>query len=150
LSPRWHYALAYSRLDARYLAAFSSCRAPPCTQPDTRIAAGNRIPATTPQWLWAELRWTPATNLDLFVQADAFGRTYADDGNTAHASGYATLALGVERRWRVGRVDVQGFARLDNVLDRHAIGSVIVNDSNGRYFEPAPGRTWLLGVSLRR
>jgi iron complex outermembrane receptor protein len=150
LSPHWHYALAYSRLDARYLAAFSSCRAPPCTQPDTRIAAGNRIPATTPQWLWAELRWTPATNLDLFVQADAFGRTYADDGNTAHAPGYATLALGVERRWRVGRVDVQGFARLDNVLDRHAIGSVIVNDSNGRYFEPAPGRTWLLGVSLRR
>jgi len=24
---------------------------------------------------------------------------------------------------------------------------VIVNEGNGRYFEPAPGRTWLAGVS---
>ena len=150
LSTRWHYALAFSRLDARYRSAFASCRAPPCTQPDTFVAAGNRIPATTPRSLWAELRWSPAADLDLFVQADAFGRTYADDANTAHAPGYATLDLGVERRWRLGRVDVQGFARLDNVLDRRAIGSVIVNDSNRRYFEPAPGRAWMLGLSLRR
>lgn len=150
LSQRWHYAIAYSRLDARYRGAFTTCRAPPCTQPDTFIAAGNRIPATTPQSLWAELRWTPAAALDLFVQVDAFGRTFADDGNSAHAPGYATLDLGIERRWHLGRTKVQGYARLDNVLDRHAIGSLIVNDSNGRYFEPAPGRTWLLGVSLQR
>ena len=150
LSARWHYALAYSRLDARYRGAFASCRAPPCAQPDTFVAAGNRIPATTPQSLWAELRWSPGSEVDLFVQADAFGRTYADDANTAHAPGYATLSLGIERRWRLGRTTVEGFARLDNVLDRHAIGSVIVNDSNGRYFEPAPGRAWMLGLSLRR
>jgi len=150
LSTRWHYTLAYSRLDARYRSAFASCRAPPCTQPDTLVAAGNRIPATTPQSLWAELRWSPTTELDLFVQADAFGRTYADDANTAHAPGYATLDVGIERRWRRGRTSVEGFARLDNVLDRHAIGSVIVNDSNGRYFEPAPGRAWLVGISLTR
>jgi len=148
LSTRWHYALAYSRLDARYRSAFSTCRAPPCTQPDTLVAAGNRIPATNPQSLWAELRWSPATDLDVFMQADAFGRAYADDANTAHAPGYATLDVGVERRWHVGRVMLEGFARLDNVLDRHAIGSVIVNDSNGRYFEPAPGRTWMLGLSF--
>jgi iron complex outermembrane receptor protein len=29
------------------------------------------------------------------------------------------------------------------------VGSVIVNDGNGRYFEPGPGRTFLLGVDLR-
>ena len=26
-------------------------------------------------------------------------------------------------------------------------GSVIVNDGNGRFFEPAPGRTWLASAS---
>ena len=150
LAPRWHYALAYSRLDARYRSDFSSCRAPPCAQPDTFVAAGNRIPATTPQSLWAELRWTPIADLDLFAQTDAFGRTYADDANSAHAPGYATLNLGLERRWRRGRTTVAGFARVDNILDRRAIGSVIVNDSNGRYFEPAPGRAWMLGLSLAR
>ena len=34
---------------------------------------------------------------------------------------------------------------MDNLAGRRYIGSVIVNDGNGRYYEPAPGRTWLLG-----
>jgi iron complex outermembrane receptor protein len=38
-------------------------------------------------------------------------------------------------------------ARIDNVTDRRYAGSVIVNESNGRYFEPAPGRTFTLKVT---
>ena len=148
IAGHWHYALAYSRLDARYRTAFETCRAPPCAVPDTLIAAGNRIPATSPQSLWGELRWTPRPTTDVFTQLNASGRTYADDANIAHAPGYATVDIGVQRRWQVGRFSVNGFARLDNVLDRRAIGSVIVNDANGRYFEPAPGRGWMLGVAL--
>ena len=114
-----------------------------------RITAGNHIPATTPQLAWAELRWSPHADVDVFAQGNGIGRSYADDANTAYAPGYATLDLGVERHWKLGRVAVVGFARVDNVLDRHAIGSLIVNDSNARYFEPAPGRGWLLGVSVQ-
>lgn len=150
LSPTWRYTLAYTHLDARYRDGFATCRAPPCAQPDTFVSAGSRIPATTPQSMWAELRWSPRADLDLFAQGNAIGRTYADDANTAHAPGYATLDLGIEHRWRVGRMALQGFVRVDNVLDRHAIGSLIVNDSSGRYYEPAPGRGWLLGISLHR
>lgn len=147
LSTRWHYALAYTRLDAHYRDGFATCRQPPCMQPDTWIAAGNRIPATAPQSAWAELRWTPRAGLDLFAQADVVDKTYADDANTASAPGYATLDLGVERRWHVGRLVLAGYARIDNVVGRRAIGSLIVNDSNGRYYEPAPGREWMLGLS---
>jgi iron complex outermembrane recepter protein len=39
------------------------------------------------------------------------------------------------------------FVRVDNLTDRNYVGSVIVNEGNQRYFEPAPGRTWLLGFS---
>lgn len=148
LSPQWRYALAYTRLDARYRDGFRSCRAPPCTQPDTVITAGNRLPATAPQAAWMELRWSPRADLDLFVAGNGVGRIYADDGNHAHASGHATFDLGVEHRWRIGRIALQGFARVANVLDRAVIGSVIVNDGNDRYYEPAPGRTWMLGLSL--
>ncbi len=31
------------------------------------------------------------------------------------------------------------FVRINNLFDRRYVGSVIVDDSNGRYFEPAPG-----------
>jgi iron complex outermembrane receptor protein len=41
---------------------------------------------------------------------------------------------------------VSEFVRVDNVGNRRHAGSVIVNEANGRFFEPAPGRTWLAGV----
>ena len=149
LSSRWTYALAYSRLDAHFATGFATCRAPPCRQPDTLVAAGNRIPATAPQTAWAQLRWNPREDLDWFVQSNAVGRVYADDANSAHAHGYATVDVGVERRWTLAGLSVQAFGRIDNLLDRRVLGSVIVNDSNARYFEPAPGRGWLVGLSLQ-
>jgi iron complex outermembrane receptor protein len=29
------------------------------------------------------------------------------------------------------------------------VGSVVVGDGNGRYYEPAPGRNWMAGVNAR-
>jgi iron complex outermembrane receptor protein len=147
IADRWHYALALTRLDARFRGSFATCRAPPCAQPDTVVATGNRLPATADS-AWAELRWTPREALDVFLQADASGRLYADDANTAWGSGWATFDLGVERRWRTQRRVMTAFVRVDNLLDRRTIGSVIVNDANGRYFEPAPGRGGWIGLAL--
>jgi iron complex outermembrane recepter protein len=38
-------------------------------------------------------------------------------------------------------------ARIDNLFDRRYAGSVIVNEGNGRYYEPAPGRTWIVKLT---
>jgi iron complex outermembrane recepter protein len=38
-------------------------------------------------------------------------------------------------------------ARVDNLTNKKYAGSVIVNEGNGRFFEPAAGRTWLLSAS---
>ena len=46
--------------------------------------------------------------------------------------------------WRL-----HAFARVDNLFDRNYVGSVIVNDGNGRYYESAQGRNWATGVNLR-
>ena len=34
------------------------------------------------------------------------------------------------------------------MFDRNYVGSVIVGDRNGRYFEPAPPRNWFVGVNV--
>ena len=148
LSAHWRYALAWTTLDARYASGFATCRAPPCVLPDTSIAAGNRIPGTSARSGWAELRWTPRADLDVFVAGQGNSRTWADDMNTARAPGHATFDAGVERRWRAGRLPVSAFARLENLFDRRTIGSVIVNEGNGRYFEPAPGRGFVVGMRI--
>ena len=41
-------------------------------------------------------------------------------------------------RFTSNRWALDVFSRVDNVFDRRYVGSVIVNEGNGRYFEPAP------------
>ena len=40
------------------------------------------------------------------------------------------------------------YARVDNLFDRRYAGSVIVNEGNQRYYEPAPGRNWSAGIDV--
>ncbi|MBJ2258349.1 hypothetical protein, partial [Pseudomonas psychrophila] len=39
--------------------------------------------------------------------------------------------------------------RLDNLLDRQYVGSVIVADGNSRFYEAAPGRSWYAGAGAQ-
>ena len=59
----------------------------------------------------------------------------------------ANLRFGVDRKY--GDVNLRTFLRFDNIFDRQYVGSVIVGDGNNRFYEAAPGRTWLAGVSAR-
>ena len=65
---------------------------------------------------------------------------------TASAPGYGLVHAELARLWHAGEGRLRGFARIDNVFDRQHIGSVIVNEGNGRYYEPGPGRAVLLGL----
>ena len=40
------------------------------------------------------------------------------------------------------------FVRVNNLADRNYVGSVIVGDTNQRFFEPAAGRNFLIGVTV--
>ena len=146
---RWHYALAYTWLDARYQRAFALCATTPCTSPDLLIPAGRRIPGLSRQFAWGELRWQASADADVALEARFVDRVFANDSNSAAAPAYARVDLSVQRRLRTGAVEWTGFARIDNLLDREIVGSVIVNEGNGRYFEPAPGRSWMLGLNAR-
>lgn len=130
LAPRWRLETSATWIDAAVL------------------DSGLRLPGIARRSGFAELRWTPRDALDLLLHAQAASRMHADDDNTAAAPGHARLDLGAERRWRVGASTVRGYARVENLFNRDIVGSVIVNESNGRYFEPAPGRQWVLGVTV--
>jgi iron complex outermembrane receptor protein len=131
LGAHWRHALAYTALHARY---------------DT----GERIPGLARHSLWSELVWSPRADLDLRLEGRYLSAVYADDANTARAPSYAAFDLAAERRWQFHGMDLKAYARLDNLLDRAYIGSVIVNEANGRYYEPAPGRRWQAGLALSR
>ena len=70
----------------------------------------------------------------------------ANTVGSARAAAYTVLDLAFAREFGPGR---RAFLRIGNLFDRHYVGSVIVNEGNGRYYEPAPGRQWLLGLDWR-
>ena len=69
-------------------------------------------------------------------------RVWVNDVNADAAPPFTTLALHAGYRARFGRWTLNAAARVDNVFDRSYAGSVIVNEGNGRFFEPAPGRNY--------
>jgi iron complex outermembrane receptor protein len=58
--------------------------------------------------------------------------------------------LGVQFKQDHGDWTLREFIRVDNLTDRKHVGSVIVNDGNGRFFEPGAGRKFLFGLEAQR
>ena len=138
--------LSATWLDATYSDGFAVCASVPCNTPTVPVPAGNRIAGTLARSAYAELAWTPLRSLELALEARGQGRLPVNDVNSDFAAGFGLLAL--RARWQlelpVGRLDL--LARAENLADRRVVGSVIVNEGNSRFFEPAPGRGWLLSA----
>jgi len=74
-------------------------------------------------------------------------KLYVNDRNTDSAAAWTVGNLRAGVTHVVGAWTLRAFARVNNVTDRDYVGSVIVGDTNGRFFEPAPGRNVFAGAS---
>jgi iron complex outermembrane receptor protein len=146
-APDWQLQLAHTWLDARYREAFATCTAAPCTVPTQVIPAGNRIPGTAQSMTALEMAWQPARGWRAGVELRRSSRVYVNDANSEAAPSFTTMALHAGYVFDVRRWNLSITARVDNALDRRYAGSVIVNEGNGRYFEPAPGRSYVLKLA---
>jgi iron complex outermembrane receptor protein len=154
--------LAYTYIKAVVEQPYFTCVAAPCnplTNPSgpppanyALVAAGSFLPAVARNSLYVGVTWKYAP-LGFSTTLESVGRAkiYADDRNSDAAAGYwiANLRAGFEqetRHWRFSE-----FGRLDNLANRAYVGSVIVNETNSRFFEPAPGRTayFMFNAALR-
>jgi iron complex outermembrane recepter protein len=135
-------------IQATYEEDFLTCTGTPCLTPATRVDSGRRLPGIPPASLFAELAWRHAPwGFETALEFRAIGRVFVDDLNTDAAPGYGIAALRAGWQQRHGHWTFREFVRVDNLGDRRFAGSVIVNEGNRRYFEPSPGRQWLLGAS---
>ncbi|MCM2252364.1 MAG: TonB-dependent receptor, partial [Ramlibacter sp.] len=146
-SPAWQFQLSQSWLDARYDEAFATCGGAPCPVPTLRIAAGNRIPGTARSMSAAEIAWQPARGWRAGAELRRSGRVQVNDANSEAAPAFTTLALHAGYVFDLRGWTLSAHARIDNVLDRRYAGSVIVNEGNGRYYEPAPGRSFVFRLA---
>jgi iron complex outermembrane recepter protein len=117
----------------------------------TGVAEGNRLPGVPRTSLFGELAWKDdGGRFGAALETVAVGKVYPDDANAAiPAPGYMVFNARVQAQQQLGPWRLKQYARVNNVFDRTYIGSVIVGDSNRRYYEPAPGRNWMLGASAQ-
>ncbi|WP_457444077.1 TonB-dependent receptor family protein [Roseateles sp. P5_E4] len=140
--------VAATWLDARYRDGFLTCTATPCAAANQQVAADNRIPGIARTAVYGALTWQPAGGWRFGAEARALSKVYVNDLNNDAAPGYATLAAHAGYQLSLGPWELGALLRVDNLAGRCYAGSVIVNDGNGRFFEPAPGRTFLASANL--
>lgn len=144
--------LAYTYIRAAVAQSYFTCVGTPCNPLASRtgeaapnflpVAVGNLLPAIARNALHLGLTWHFAPlHFSTTLETDGRSKIYADDRNTDAARGFWVV------NWRAGfeqdtkHWHLSEFGRLDNLANRAYVGSVIVNETNARYFEPAPGRT---------
>ncbi|HEV6966138.1 TonB-dependent receptor [Roseateles sp.] len=147
LAPSLQAEVAATWLDARYRDAFLTCTATPCAAANQPVAAGSRIPGVARTSAYGALTWQPGGGWRAGLEARALGKVWVNDLNSDAAPGYATAAAFAGYQLVLGAWDLGALLRVDNLAGRRYAGSVIVNDGNGRFFEPAPGRTWLASAT---
>ena len=132
--------LAFTYLDARFedYVNFSGAN-----------LSGKAIPGVPRATLYGELRWRPSPGMLTMLEARRLGAIPVDDANTDATAAYTVV------NWRIGWEKTAGgwrwgpYLRIDNLLDKTYVGSVIVNANNGAFFEPAPRRHYTLGLQAR-
>jgi iron complex outermembrane recepter protein len=137
-----HVALTWLR--AEFVDAYAT------GSPPAIVPAGARLPGVPSKQAYAELAWIPGgwSGLDTALEAQYVDKLYVNERNTDAAPAYAVMNARIGFSQTSGAAKWQEFVRLNNLFDRHYAGSVIVGDSNGRFFEPAPGRNWFIGASV--
>ncbi|WP_409521475.1 TonB-dependent receptor family protein [Pseudomonas sp.] len=144
LGQQWSASLAYTYLAAQYDSSFVS---------GTRsIDSGNDLPGVPRTTLFTELDWRPLDGVSTAIEGLYRSKVYVEDSNNARpAPAYSVFNWRVRFEQHYGVLTVHQLVRLDNLLDRQYVGSVIVGDGNNRYYEAAPGRSWFVGggVSYR-
>lgn len=116
----------------------------------TPIQNGNYIPGIAKNQVFLSLGWKPENGLYAGLDVRYSDKIYVNDINAESAPSYVVASANAGYRWTYQDWSINSFARLDNLFDKDYSGSVIVNESSKRFYEPAEGRNWSAGLSVTK
>jgi len=117
----------------------------------TGVLDGRAIPGIPQHWLHLVLKAHPAGASGVWAEVEethSSGYLVSDAVNTSTSPWWTT---NVRLGWSGtggGSVRLTPFLGCNNVFNRAYVGSVVINATAGRYYEPAPGRNVYIGFSL--
>lgn len=112
---------------------------------------GNRLSGVPRHFVRAGARVGPFAGLTLDVDQLLSSSLFADDQNTVEVAGWGAGVTNLRATWTgtTGGLRITPFVAVQNLFDRSYIGSVTINGTFGRVFEPSPGRNSYVGLEIR-
>lgn len=146
LSEQWSANLAYTRLQATYDGDFTSGSGTSLKQ----IDKGNYLPGVPQTSVFGELVWRPRDWVSTALEGMYRSQVYVEDTNQERAApAYTVVNWRARFEQNIEHWTFHQTLRLDNLLDRQYVGSVIVGDTSRRFYEAAPGRSWYAGAGVQ-
>jgi iron complex outermembrane receptor protein len=123
----------------------------PTVDAGLRRLDGQALPGIPEHWVRLMGRVRPAFLTGAWAELEqTYSSEYGVD-DTAAVRAPAWTVTNLRAGWDgwVGDVRVSPFFGINNLFNRHYVGSVVINAARGRYFEPAPGRNAYVGVTIQ-
>jgi iron complex outermembrane receptor protein len=116
---------------------------------------GMQLPGVAKQNHYAQINWLPFANGALKFGLSAVHRDQVatSDNNQIKAPAYTTFDISASGKWGFSAhaehsLVAEWWIKLANLTNENYVGSVIVNQTNGRAFESASGRNVAAGVKF--
>ena len=148
--------VSMTSMQVKYGQAFTPCVVVSgACQSGALVNVGNSLPSIPQNQFFANLTWTqnPAEGKNKFapgmeLAADLISRSrmYANDTNTENAPGYSVINLRAQEKYKYHSVNLTTYFAIENVGNKKAVSSLVVNQSKNQYFEPVLPRNYTLGV----
>ncbi len=134
-SASWQHQWTLTQLNARF----------------TEGALDNKLlPGVAKQQAQWQINWMPWQSTDWVVQFDSLYRSKiaTSDQNLLFAPSATVYHLKLVSEFALSGQPLRYWLGVDNLTDKNYVGAVVVNQANGRAFEPALPRSVSAGLSL--
>jgi iron complex outermembrane receptor protein len=147
-------SISASAIDAKFSQKFDTSGAGGAA---ITVPSGNKIPGIPDSSTFAEIAWSseafaPKKKAPLGTRValewQQAGKIFPDDANSDPVDGHSVFNLALSQRWAWNQGLVTLYGRLNNLSDVRYVGSVIVNQKDSQFFEPAMPQNWVVGLSL--
>jgi len=112
--------------------------------------SGNELTGTAPHQVAAGIDFETRFGLYGNITMNALDERPLTDDNSLYLDGYVLVNSKVGYRFQIcSTLQAEAFAGVGNAFDETYVSFPALNGFGGRYFNPAPGRNYFGGVSLR-
>ncbi|MEX0976667.1 MAG: TonB-dependent receptor [Woeseia sp.] len=111
--------------------------------------SGARLPGLPEHFGYAGLSYDNDRGFHAQLEGVFSGTLYADNANNVAVDSYVVTNIRASKTFQSGDWLLRPYIGINNIFDERYNSNVRINAFAGRYYEPAPGRNFYAGITVR-